>query len=90
MRYLKTRTISFTDVNGKEYAIKDIRPIPVGVKRITVDVKESDRLDEIASREIVYKKSGEDQSYKLIDMNIVALIEAKFDLSRIKTLEIPV
>ena len=89
MRYIGIDTISFTDVNGIQYPIKDIRPIPIYKTLLTVDVKESDKIDEIASRDVVYGAGGEDQSYKIYDHNIVFLVEAGFDMSKIKTLKIP-
>ena len=90
MRYIKIDTISFTDIDGKQYPIKDIRPIPVYTTLLEIDVREIDRVDEIASREIVYGAGGEDQSFKIFDHNIILFMEAGFDMSKIKTLKIPI
>jgi len=86
MRYIQINNISFTDVNGKRYAIKDIRPIPEYVKLKTIDITEKDAIDEIAEREY----GSEDQGYKIYDMNIVKLLEVDFDLIRMKRIEVPV
>ena len=90
MRYIGIDTISFTDVNGNTFPIKDIRPIPIYTTLLEIDVKENDMIDEIASRDIVYGSDGEDQSYKIFDHNITLLMEAGFDMSKIKTLRIPI
>jgi hypothetical protein len=90
LRYIQIDTISFTDVNGNSYAIKDMREIPDYVKMTTVDVKTSDKIDEIASRNMVYREGAEDQSFKIFDMNRVKLHETEYDLGRVKLLEIPV
>ena len=89
MRYVQIDTISFTDINGNQYAIKDIRPIPTYTTLTEVSIKEGDTIDEIATRDKVYRAGSEDLSYKIYDHNIVALVDSRFDLGKIKTLRIP-
>lgn len=90
MRYFNIDTISFNDALGRTVPVKDIRPIPEYQINFEIDTRENDLLDEIASRSTVYGEGAEDQSYKIFDANIVALVEAEFDMANIKRLKIPV
>jgi hypothetical protein len=90
LRYLNIDTISFTDVNGISYPIKDIRPIPNYKTLTTIKTKGNDKVDEIISRETIYGNGREDQSYKIYDHNKVIFVDARFDMNKIKELKIPI
>lgn len=89
MRYIIIDNISFTTINNQTVNIKDIREYPEYTKSIGLTIRSNDRIDEIASRRDIYGDGAEDQSYKIIDFNIVKLYENNFDLSKLKELEIP-
>ena len=90
MRYRNVDTISFTDVYGNSYAVKDMREIPDYETLKTLKLKQGDRIDEIVSRPEFYGNGTEDESYKVFEHNIDIITEADFDLSKIKELEIPI
>jgi hypothetical protein len=90
MRYLEIDTITYTDKNGKQIPIKDIRPIKPLALSTSVNVKENDLLDDLASRENVYGEFGELLSWRIFDLNIVKLTENNFNMSKIKKLNVPV
>lgn len=90
MRYVQIDTISFTDVNNKQFAIKGIRPIPTYTTLIEVVVKDNDTIDEIATRDKTYRAGAEDQSYKIYDHNVINLVDSRFDLGKLKLLKVPV
>lgn len=89
-RYLNVDTLSFTDRLGNTYPVKDIREIPSEQISFEIDVDEETLLDEIASRQEVFGDFGEQQSYRIFDLNIEILTEANFDLTNIKRLKVPV
>lgn len=89
MRYIDVDTITFTDINGKSYPVKDIRPISTQTLAFEIDTKENDLLDEIASRREVYGDFGEVHAWRIFDLNIVRLTEVDFDMSKTKRLKIP-
>lgn len=88
-RYITVPDIIFTDINGKEYMVKDVRPIADEPTAIEIDVQEGDLMDEVASRQEVYGEFGEAQSYRIFDQNIVELTENNFNIGRLKRLRIP-
>lgn len=87
-RYNNIDTIIFEDVNGVEYSVKDMRPISDQTLSFEMKLQGEQYLDEIASRQSVYGQNGEQQSWKLFDLNIVKLTEANFDLTKMKRLKI--
>lgn len=90
MRYQTIDTISFTDIYGDSFAIKDMREIPdTYATKDTETIKENDRIDEIVSRTEYYGADTEGESYKLVDYNLEKLYEEKFDLSKITILKVP-
>lgn len=89
MRYVNIDTAVFVDVDGSEFRVKKLRPIPDYSFAFLYEVKEEDDLDEIASRAQVLGESGEPDTYKIVDYNVVDLVEARFDLANIRTLRIP-
>lgn len=90
MRYFDIDTISFeTDIGGK-FAIKDMREYPSYTTAQIINIKNFDRPDEIATRQEHFGDDAEADTYKIIDHNIAELFDAKFDLSKLKKLRIPV
>ena len=89
MRYLDIETISFTDQNGKQYPIKNIRIIPTYTHLMTIKKTEKRDIDEIVSRNDIYGAESEADSYKVWDHNIEAIVEARYDLTKLSTLRIP-
>ena len=89
-RYNNVDTIVFTDINGNQYSVKDIRPISNQVPAFEIEKREDDLLDEIASRKEVFGDFGETQSWRIFDLNIVKLTEVNFDLTKLKRLKISV
>lgn len=89
MRYVTVPAVSFTDINGVTRPVKLIRTIPTQDLAFTLEVGVGDQLDEIASRDHVYGSGGESQAHKIFDFNITQLVDARFDLSRIRRLGIP-
>jgi len=90
MRYESIDTISFTNHNNRIVAIKDKREYPAYEKLINIVTNADDKVDEIASRYEAYGDGGEDQSYKIVDYNIITIFETDFDMSKIKSLGVPV
>lgn len=88
-RYIDVDTIIFTDVNGNQFSVKDIRPISTQTLSFEIDKNEKNLIDEVASRKEIYGDFGEIQSWRIFDMNIKELTEANFDLTKIKKLKIP-
>lgn len=73
-----------------DYTIKGIKDIPVYSRTIEIKILKGQLLDEIATKPEVYGEGKEFESYKIFEANVAALVDAKFDLSNIKTLKIPV
>lgn len=88
MRYFNINTVSFTNHNNITVPIKDKRPIEDNPISFRADVK-NQLLDEIASRKEIYGDGGEDQSYKIFDANIIKIVESGYDLTKVKTVNIP-
>ena len=89
-RYVNVDTISYEDINGNTYPVKDIRPISSQTLAFEIDKRENDLLDEIVSRREVFGNFGEVQSWRAFDLNIVKFTEANFDLTKINKIKIPV
>ena len=89
MRYEGVNTLSFTDHNGKTVSIKARREYPEYQKLDHIVTDKETMIDEVASRTNVYGDGGEDQSYKIVDYNILELFEKEFNMSKIKRLDIP-
>ena len=79
----------FTDTTGKTVMVKEMREIPAYQVGFTMNKAADDDLDELASRTYIYGTGGERDSYKLHEANIVAILEARFDLTRLKTVVVP-
>lgn len=89
MRYIDIETISFTDQNNNRFPIKDIRIIPEYTHLMTIKKTKEIDIDEIVSRTDIYGDSAEADAYKVWDHNIIAIVDARYDLTKIKTLRIP-
>jgi len=90
MRDLRVPTISFTDSSGKTYAIKDKTEYPTYVISQILPISKYDNMDEIGTRREIYGDDSEEDIYKIIEANITELFEASFDLSKLRSLRIPV
>lgn len=90
MRYFNIDTISFNDSNGRIVPVKNIRPIPNQQINFEIKSKDLDALDEVVSRKEVYGENTEDLAYKIFDANIIELFDAEFDMTKIRSLKIPV
>ena len=89
-RFINIETITFTDINGNTFPVKDVRPISEQTLSFEIDKNENDLLDEVASRKETFGDFGEVQSWRISDLNIVKLTEANFDITKINRLKIPV
>lgn len=90
MRYQTIDTISFTDIYGKKFAIKDLREYPKYTTSVIVNLKINDQIDEVVTNKAYYGDGTEGEIYKVVEHNIEALFEAKFDSTKLKRLEIPI
>ena len=88
-RLFELETISFTDRDGRTIGIKEIREIPVVIEAFKLDLNQGDELDEIASRDDIFGEGSEFEAYKIADANIAALVDADFDLNKLRKLIIP-
>jgi len=89
MRYVDIENITFTDINGNSFEIKDIRPIPEQQLLTSLKLSKNDFIDEIASRPSIYGDGAEDLTFKIVDLNIIKIVESKFNFDNIRTLKIP-
>ena len=90
MRYNNAENISFTDADGNTVSIKEILPVTATATSFTkVECDNSSSLDEIASRDAIYGAGSESSAYKIFDENIVELVDAHFDLGKLRTLRVP-
>ena len=89
MRYTNIDNITFVDQNGVSTQVKDMRLIPSEAISKTVDFKGFNTLDDIASRQDIYGDFGENQTFRLFEANIVAITDARFDMSKIRSLKVP-
>jgi hypothetical protein len=90
LRYNNIETVTFTDPDGNKIAVKDTRPIQQLQTGVALKVEQGMELDEIMSRKEYYGDGSEDLAYALFDHNIIKLVEAKFDISKLKELNVPI
>ena len=90
MRYNTVPDITFKDINGNSFPIKDIRPIREFETALQIDLKKGDFLDEIVSRKENYGDGQEDLTFTVVDHNIVKIVEAGWDLSKLKKINLPI
>jgi hypothetical protein len=89
MRYVGIDTYTFYDTSGRAVTVNEMREIPAYSIQLTINHTADEDFDEIASRSYVYGDGGEQDTYKLFEANIVQLLDARFDLSRIPKMVIP-
>jgi hypothetical protein len=82
--------ISFNDENGNVYPVRDIKEIGKFQTGMLVDIQKESAIDEIISRKEFYGDGAEDLSYQVVEQNVVAIVEAKFDIGKLKKIDIPV
>ena len=91
MRDFGLPNITFTDDKGKSYSIKDMKDYTENSYQTWFDyeLQNEEQIDEIASRKSVYGEGSESEFYRIMEHNMIALFDNMFDMSRIKTLKIP-
>jgi len=89
MRYFNQTDIVFIDKDGISYQIKETRKIESLATAIDISINEGDTLDEIATRRNILGDNAEHLIYKIFDHNIVEIVEAGYDLDKMKSLRIP-
>lgn len=89
MRYELVDDIVFTDINGNETTIKDMREYEDQIIIASFNILDSRFIDEIATRQEFYGEASEFEAYKIVDQNIIKLFESDFDLTKLKKLDIP-
>jgi len=90
LRYLQIPTVTFVTAEGVAVSIKDVRPPQARANAfMTVPCDAQTSLEEIASRPEVYGTGFEGQAYQIFEENQTELFEARFDLSRIEKLRVP-
>ena len=89
MRYASVPTVSFTDSNNVTRAVKEMREIPYYPSSSTVQLSAGDMLDEVYSRDQIAGEGSEGDSYKIHEANVVAIVEARFDYSILKSARVP-
>ena len=82
--------IIFDAPDGKSYSIKKMREYPQYKFMKKVEIQKGDMLDEIACRPDVYGENSEAEYYKIAEFNMIDLFDVRFDLDRIKVINIPV
>jgi hypothetical protein len=90
LRYQQIDTVSFTDIYGNSFNIKDMREYIEYQTATTTTVQNDSRIDEIASRPEIYGDDSEGDSYRIIDHNLVVIMENNFELSGLGQIKIPV
>jgi hypothetical protein len=88
MRYLNTDQVSFV-IDGTTATVNDIRPIPTYTTRETINIREGEFLDEIATRKNVFGPDSEISIYTIFEHNALDLFENHFNLWDLKTINIP-
>ena len=82
--------IQFNDEIGNVFPVRDKKDIDAYELAQTVKVQAGMDVDEVISRPEFYGVGGEEMSYAVIEMNSEKLAEVDFDISRLKTLDIPI
>lgn len=88
-RYIAVDTIVFVDPYRGSVNIKDRRDIPSEDVAFSIDIKNGDMIDEIATRPQVFGTGGETQVYRLFDANMREIVAAGFSLENIQRLKVP-
>lgn len=89
MRYEDVDTIEFVDIDGKTYAVKDIRLLEDLTTAVVISVVDGLMLDEVASRNTVFGVDQEGLTYKIFDLNAEKLTEQRFNVNNLSKIKIP-
>lgn len=90
MRNINVPDVVFTDREGNQFKIKAMREYPDYDTARSITIKRGDYIDEVCTREDVFKQGGEDQSFTIFEHNVVELTDNRFDLGKMPKLKIPV
>ncbi len=89
MRFNNVEIITFNNQNGNSFPVRDTKPIQIFEAGLNLKVEKGMELDEVISRSTIFGDDNEDLSWAVVDHNVVKFMEADFDLSRIKKINIP-
>jgi hypothetical protein len=89
MRYLSVPTYQFTDTTGRTLTVREMREYPPLPIAFTMNHSSDEDFDEIASRPFVYGDGGEREAYKLHEANMVPIMDAGFDYSKLPIIKVP-
>ena len=89
-RYNNIDTITFTDKDGIEYPVKDLRPISEFETGVVIKPEKDLLVDDLVSRREYYGDNAEDISYVIVDHNVEKFVENDFEISKVKDLRIPI
>lgn len=90
MRYANAPNVSFTNADGNTVSIKEVLPVAARAESFSkIECTSGTSLEEIASRDSVYGEGSEASAYKIFDENVIELVEARFDMGKIRSLRIP-
>jgi len=87
MRDSAVDTITFTNADGETISVKEMREFISFTAKGKYNPKVGDSLDLIAVQ--TYGDDQESQDYKIYDQNVRKIVEADFNLDKIRELEIP-
>jgi hypothetical protein len=90
MKYQTADIIQFEYQIDKYVPIRETVAIGTYPQTMKINLKQGDILDEISSRTDVYGDNAENQSYLIFEANVIAIVDSKFDLSKIKSLKVPI
>lgn len=89
MRYRDINTVKFEDPDRGPVRVKDMREVPLSRTAFRVPRMESEAFDRVAVRGDVFGASAESRAYELHDANAVAIVDYRFDYSRISEVKVP-
>jgi len=90
MRYLNSPTFNFTDINGNTYSLYQMREIPAYQISGVIPKLDQEDFDEIFTRPEIAWDNMEGAVFQLHEANIVAILDAKFDYSKLRSIKVPV
>ena len=90
MRYLNQPKYNFTDANGVTYSLYQMREIPAYKISGVIPKQEQDDFDEIYTRPEIAGNNMEGAVFQLHEANMTAILDAKFDYSKLRTVQVPV
>ena len=90
MRYLNVPKYTFTDAKGISYSLYQRRAIPVYQTAKIMPKLEQEDFDEIYTRPEIAGDGMEGSVFQLHEANLTAIIDAKFDYSKLRSIKVPV